>query len=275
MHTKPILSFELFGSKLSVSLYGVFISIGILACLCVFYLFTRKMNMKEKVQDFIFFVTVASIALGFLFAKLYQAVYNWLDTGVFNFYKAGITAMGGFIGGAGVFLLLYFGLGRFIFKGKEENLHYKEFPKILQCAPCCIAIAHAFGRIGCLMAGCCHGTYLGKNPVAGGVYMDGVKNGLGYYIPAQLYEAIFLFLLFGVLTLLYFKRSNLTMPVYLISYGIWRIIIEFFRGDDRGFTLLGLSPSQWQSFVFILAGIGLILFYYFAKKPWKFEKDNK
>jgi hypothetical protein len=49
-----------------------------------------------------------SIAIGFLFAKLFQAVYNWIETGEFNFYKAGITVMGGLIGGAGAFLLFYF-----------------------------------------------------------------------------------------------------------------------------------------------------------------------
>ena len=270
MYSKPLLSFELFGKTMSVNLYGLCIAVGIIACLIVFYLYTKKSKMPEALQDFIFFITVAAIALGFLAAKLFQAVYNWIDTGVFNFMGAGITAMGGFVGGAGVFLACYFGLGNLVFKGKEQGLHVRQFAKILHCAPCCIAIAHAFGRIGCLMAGCCHGKKLGLTPVFGGIKMKGA-----YYIPTQLYESLFLFALFAVLSVLYFKRSNLTMSVYLIAYGVWRFFIEFFRADDRGFTLLGMSPSQFQSFIFIFAGIGLILYYAIAKKPWKFELNDR
>ena len=58
------------------------------------------------------------------------------------------------------------------------------------------------------------------------------------------------------------------MPVYLISYGIWRMIIEFFRTDYRGAALLGLYPSQWQSVVFILIGTGVIVYYIVKKIPF-------
>ncbi len=98
--------------------------------------------------------------------------------------------------------------------------------------------------------------------------MKGVSNGWGYYIPTQLYEAIFLFILFGVLTLLFFKRSNITMPVYLISYAIWRFIIDIFRGDPRGATVLGLEPSQWMSVLFIVLGVGMLVYYKVKKIPY-------
>ena len=58
------------------------------------------------------------------------------------------------------------------------------------------------------------------------------------------------------------------MHIYLIAYGIWRIIIEIFRADERGAFVLGLAPSQWQSIIFILAGIVLFIFYIYKK--WKF-----
>lgn len=273
MHPSPIISFSLFGKDFSIYLYGLFIAIGILCCIFVCYYYTKKRKMSEKVQDFIFVCAILAIALGFLIAKLYQAIYNYIDTGVFNFYKAGITAMGGFIGGGAVFIASYFGMGHFVFKGKDKGLHVKEFNLILQCAPCCITIAHAFGRIGCLMAGCCHGKYLGKEDVFGGIYMKGTNGIWGYYVPTQLYESIFLFILFGVLTYLYFKKSNINMSLYLIVYGIWRLIIEFFRDDYRGASVLGFSPSQWQSFVFILGGIALLIVLIVKKIP-AFEKKE-
>ncbi len=272
----PLFTFNLFGHAYSVYMYGVCIAVGIVVCLVVFYLYTKKKNMPDKVQDFIFIVIIIAIALGFLFAKLYQAVYEWIETGTFDFYHSGITAMGGFIGGAAVFLLAYFLGGKLVFKGKDKDLHKKEFNKILLCAPCCITIAHAFGRIGCLCAGCCHGAFISHEAGHGGIYMHphDSAEGAGYYVPTQLYEAIFLFLLFAVLTYLYFNRSNITMQIYLIAYGVWRMIIEFFRTDARGAVLLGLYPSQWQSIIFIVGGVAMLLVYVFKKIPLRFPKEE-
>ena len=52
------------------------------------------------------------------------------------------------------------------------------------------------------------------------------------------------------------------MPAYLISYALFRFIIEYFRGDYRGFGGV-MSPSQWTSVVFLLIGaayIGLMIY---------------
>ncbi len=266
MVPNPLFKFNLFGSELSIQLYGIFIAIGIVGCLVVLYLYTAKKGMPSKLQDYIFFIGVFAIAIGFLFAKLFQAFYNWIEDGVFNFASAGITVMGGLIGGAGSFLLVYFLVGKFFFKGKDKNLHIKQFNNLLGVAPCCITLAHAFGRLGCLMAGCCHGKLLSTTEyVFGGIWMKG--NGVwGYYIPTQLYEAIFLFILFGVLSLLYFKKINICLPIYLVAYAIWRFVIEFFRGDDRG-GAGAISPSQWQSFIFIALAVLVVAFYLWKKIP--------
>ena len=269
MHPDPLFTFSLFGTKLSVYLYGLFIAVGLIACIGVFFLYTKKMNMSQKVQDFTFFVAIVAIAFGFLIAKFYQAIYDWVENGFneFDFYGAGITAMGGFVGGAAVFLIVYFLAGKYTFTGKDKGLHKKELNKTFCVAPCSITIAHAFGRIGCLMAGCCHGAFLSEDYTFGGIYMK-VDGRWGYYVPTQLYESLFLFVLFAVLSVMYLKRSNITMHVYLIAYGVWRIIIEFFRTDYRGAIVLGLAPSQWQSIIFIAGGIALFIIYYVRKVPF-------
>ena len=126
------------------------------------------------------------------------------------------------------------------------------------------------------MAGCCHGRLVNKTEWVFGTvprytYSSATKNltFTGYYSAAQLYEALFLFGLFAILSVMYLKNSKrLCMPVYLISYGIWRMIIEFFRTDYRGAALLGLYPSQWQSVVFILIGIGVVVYYLVKKLPF-------
>ncbi len=259
--------FELFGK--GVYMYGLMIAVGILLCLVVFFVCTKKKGMPEKVRDFIFCVAIVAIAVGFLIAKLYQAVYNYIETGYFDFYSAGITVMGGLIGGAGAFLLVYFLAGKFMFKGKEKGLHVKEFNKVFLIAPSCITIAHAFGRIGCMCAGCCYGK-----ETAPGSFLVSIYNHGAYRIPVQLYEALFLFALFGLLTFLYFRRCNFTMAIYLIAYGAWRIFIEFYRADHRGELGGSLSPSQWQSILFIAGGVVLIVIYLILRIPLIFPKGD-
>ncbi len=267
MHPQAL--FTVFGQE--VNLYGIFIGVCIIACFIVYWIYTSKAKMDKDLQDFIFFVAVIAIVLGFLFAKLFQAFYIWLETGEFNFKEAGITVMGGLIGGAGMFLLAYFVGGNYYFTKSKKGIHIKEFGKILRIAPCCIAIAHSIGRISCLMAGCCHGAYLGQEYVVGGIWMKGTVNDLprwGYYVPTQLYEALFLLALFVVLSIMFFKKSNIMMHVYLISYAVWRFIIEFFRADAARSGLPGLYPSQWMSIVFLLIGVGLLIWYKVAKIPF-------
>lgn len=269
MVPEPII--KIFGQ--GITLYGVCIAVGILACIIVLYLYTKRQGVPSQVQDYVFFIAIAAIAVGFLFAKLFQAFYDWIASGfkTFNFYNAGITVMGGLVGGAGMFLLLYFLLGKFVFKGEKSGWHKKYFNEILRVAPLCIVIAHAFGRIGCLMGGCCHGAYLGREYVFGGIYMRGTTDGWGYYVPTQLYESLFLFVLFAVLSVLYFKRFNIILTIYLISYAVWRVIIEIFRTDYRGGSG-GLSPSQWMSIVFVLIGAAILLFYKYKKIPFILPK---
>lgn len=267
--------FYLFGR--GIYAYGICIAIGILCCFLVFNYYTKKKNMSPAVQTFALCVALVAIVFGFIFAKLYQAIYDWIDNpaGGFDFAGAGFTAMGGFIGGAIIFIAVYFGFGALYFK-KKDNVHIKQFNIILLVAPICIVIAHAFGRLGCLMSGCCHGSLLSTSEyVAGGIWMKASDTGIwGFYVPTQLYEALFLFVLFAVLSLLYFKRSNIIMQIYLIAYGIWRIIIEIFRTDARGAMVLGLAPSQWQSIIFIAGGIIMLLVYYLMKKPFVLPKEE-
>lgn len=255
MHPGPLFSIGSF----KVYPYGVCIAMGLIACLIVFFAYTSKMGVNETVQDFVYFVAIFAIALGFLSAKLFQAFYDYLanpEAG-FNFAEAGLTVMGGLVGGIIMFLAIYFGVGHLVFKNKN-NMHITQFNEVLRVAPACITVAHAFGRIGCLMAGCCYGR---ETDSVLGIFMRGANR-----VPTQLYEAIFLFLLFAVLTVLYFKKFNYTHAVYLVSYAIWRFIIEIFRDDYRG-GAGALQPSQWQSIVFILVAVAIVIAYRIFKFP--------
>jgi len=256
MHPGPL--FSVFGYN--VYPYGTLIALGLIACLVVFFLYTNKMGMNKDVQDFVYFVAIFAIALGFLSAKLFQALYDYIahpELG-FDFMGAGLTVMGGIVGGVIMFIAIYFGIGHFIFK-KRNNIHITQFNEILRVAPACITVAHAFGRLGCLMAGCCYGRVTTSEFF--GIYMRGANR-----LPTQLYEAIFLFILFAVISVLYFKKFNYTHVLYLVAYAIWRFVIEFFRSDYVGGSG-ALRPSQWQSIIFILVAVAIVVYYKIRKYP--------
>lgn len=240
----------------NVHMYGVMIAVGLLCCFTFIFLVFKKKKIEDKFTDFVFYNGVASIVIGFLSAALFQSFYDYLANPSAGF-KIGtrITFIGGLIGGAGCFLLIYL-----LFRKKFKN----KLVDVLSIIPCAILVAHGFGRVGCYCAGCCYGMRTDS--------VWGVKfPSLPYKVyPTQLYEAIFLFLLFGVCVFLLLKydfKHNLS--VYLIGYGTFRFLIEYLRGDNRG-TLVGVvSPSQFWSILMVGLGIGLIFI-----MNWLLKKRN-
>ena len=246
--------FEIFG----IGLYDIFIIIGIVVCLAVYRIFSGRTGLTAKVFNFALFTGIFSIACGFLSASLLQSVYNYIASGVWSWL--GMTFYGGLIGSVVSFILAYFAVGHFVFK---DRMHVKQFDIIISFGLICITVAHAFGRIGCLMNGCCYGL---KNEALGiHMWIDG---NLEKRLPTQLYEAIFLFILFAVmLYLLVWRKNEYCVSVYMISYGTWRFLIEFIRDDERGSVgISSLTPSQLIALILVALGIALIFFYkYFLK----------
>ena len=238
-----------------IDLYVIMIVVGIAGTFVTLRLLSDKVKLSAKVFNFTLVTGIVAIVLGWLFAMLFQALYNFLASGVFEL--RGQTFYGGLIGGAFVFLAFYFGVGHFVFKEKEN---VREFFRFLTIAMPAIVIAHAFGRIGCLTAGCCYGAethaWYGIYMYSGGVWATRV--------PTQLFESLFLFALFAVLVVLIvkFKMKN-TASVYLIAYGVWRFMIEFVRADaERGSSGISfLYPSQLTAIVLVLLGVAWIFVY--------------
>lgn len=223
--------------------YNLLIIIGVLAAIFVFIAYANKIKMDYQLKYTIAMIASISVIAGLVFAILFQSLFDLLEGNTDRPFA--MTFYGGLLGGAGTFLALFF----FYVKKKYPLAHFKD---LLIISPAAITVAHGFGRIGCYAAGCCYGietdSWLG---------VEFPHHDHAVY-PTQLFEAIFLFLLAGVLLYLAFKHNNkYTMPIYLVAYGIWRFNIEFIRGDDRGAFFLSLSPSQWFSIVAVLMGITL------------------
>lgn len=262
MFPNPILSL----GDVHIYLYGLLIAIGILACFFMLFEYSKRAGIPNEYVDFAFYNGIASIVIGFIGSAVWQGLFQYIEQikdGVPNpqfSLKSGITAIGGLATGALTFIVICI-----IFRKKYPYA----LTKLVAVAPMCMLVAHGFGRLGCLMAGCCHGEYLGQEYVFGGIRMDGSK-GWGYYVPTQLYEALFLLLLCALLSLLLLKKNfRFALPVYLAAYGIWRFFIEFARADDRGAFIGSLSPSQTLSLVLIVLSVPA----YFILK--KFVKESR
>ena len=110
-----------------------------------------------------------------------------------------------------------------------------------------LVAAHALGRIGCFFNGCCYGK---PTTLPWGVAFPG--EGAPRH-PTQLLEAAFLFLLFLALRRIERKSAQpgTVLALYGLSYGIWRFLIEFLRGDNPA-VALGWTAFQWASVLLIL-----------------------
>ncbi len=240
--------------------YGLCMGMGIICCFVFLLVTMTKKNFNDEAIEKILVIGALSTGFGIFMAALVQGIYNAIAGKGFNF--DGMTFLGGLFGGVIMFVIVwniyvYLIAPRTKIKLLQNNMNVS-ITDAMPFIPIGITIAHAFGRLGCVFSGCCHGA---QTDAWYGIYMYTVKFGYVKVVPIQLFECIFLVLLTLVMVLLYFKFNfKYNFSLYCIAYGVWRIIIEIFRADDRGEIFHGssLSPSQVLSIIMLIVGLGLI-----------------
>ena len=258
---------------------GVCVLVGtVLAVLLSWIL--RKRTTLDWNDEFVDAIIYA-VLLGFVGMKL---LYWFVTPGVFKtafqhgFFQGilsllmeGMVFYGGLIGGiVGIFLV-----------ARKKKRNVLEFTDLF--APC-FCVAHAFGRVGCLLAGCCYGVQIGETTQFGVLtykgalavkYLDGTMR-----LPVPLMETVFLLVLCEVLVLVFCteKRLGTTTGWYLIAYAVWRFVIEMFRGDAERGKFGALYTSQWISILILLAGVAVLLlarrFNWKKGKPFKVFREE-
>ena len=158
--------------------------------------------------------------------------------------------------------------GSFLFSVPTMLWYFKKHKldtlKMLDVMAVTTCIVHMFGRMGCLLAGCCHGkptdfflsiTY--THPLS---HAD--PKGVPLHA-TQLYEAVLIGMLAFLLIGLSDRRSyyGQLFVTYLAGYAVGRYILEFLRGDrQRGFIIDGyLSHSQLIAVVLLVTAVALHL----------------
>lgn len=185
-----------------------------------FYYIKNKVSLTNFHKYFIglFFFSFLGAKIAYLFFS---------STGLISehFHSLSFWLGGGFVfygGMLGALIWSYLNLKYFHFIKRKELNYY--LPGAI--------FGHALGRVGCFLAGCCHGEHF----------------------PVQLLEA----LLLGFLGLYIMKKLNdkNILFFYLGLYACIRFILEFERADEiRGIIWQGLSTSQVISLV-LMAFVG-------------------
>lgn len=217
----------------------------------------------ETMMDFILIAIICGLVGGKLLYVL-PNIGTVLKGDLFEALTNGFVVYGAIIGGAAGGLL-YCRL-----KGLNTLAYFDAAVPFL-------ALAQAFGRVGCFLAGCCYGIPT-TSPV--GVTFTSefslAPTGVSL-VPTQLFSSAGNLLIF--LTLLYIgrnaKKIGTVFASYLILYSVGRFVIELYRGDiERGF-INGLSTSQFISIFVFIAGAGLMVLIFKSKNNGYEELADK
>ena len=170
-----------------------------------------------------------------------------------KFWGGGLVYYGGFLGASAAAWIL---------------LKHDAFPfwKAADMAGFAIPLGLGFGRMGCLMAGCCFGatcdlpwavSFPWRSAASEEQFRDHLLASPRMWSlpvhPTQIYESAASLAIAGVCLLWVHGRKRYDGQVFaafLALYAVARFLLEMLRRDDRG-GLLGLSTSQWLGLVML------------------------
>ena len=177
-----------------------------------------------------------------------------------NLSQGGLVQIGGLVGGTLGFLLFC----------RRRKVDFFEFADLMTPA---IFIGIGFGRLGCLLNGCCYGDSCNlpwaiQFPAGSVTFGELVFRGFvdpkaDWTIPlhpTQIYSSINGFILALVTGTYYWYRRNPgdVFAIGCILYAITRVQIEFLRADEMGQLGTGFTISQFYSLGIFLLGIGIL-----------------
>jgi phosphatidylglycerol:prolipoprotein diacylglycerol transferase len=176
-----------------------------------------------------------------------------------KFYNGGLTYYGGFIAASVAAFYL---------------LRADRFPfwKAADMAGMVVPVGLGFGRLGCLLAGCCFGKpwasswavrFPANSPASDAQHLAKLlPTAQTESLPVhatQLYESAASFAIAGFLILYLHGRKRYDGQVFIafvVAYAAVRFLLEFARADDRG-GVLWLSTSQLVGLVLIGGAVWL------------------
>ena len=228
--------------------YGILVAVGFLVG---FWVAGRRAAHEGLAAELVTGAAPWLIGGTIVGARLLYVLTHWRDEfagqPVWEIFKvrSGLVFYGGLIG-ASLGIIIY------------ARRHRLPLWKLADIFTPSIALGHAFGRIGCLMTGCCYGREC-RLPWAIHFPTGHATAGAGVH-PTQIYEAILNLIMFAGLTWFYSRKKfdGHIFAVYLIAYAVLRALVEIFRGDYPAYYLGVFTPAQLVSVPILVAGLLLL-----------------
>lgn len=238
----------------SLSVPSYYLVLSVVICIALIWS-VRRADQMEISRKLVLDLSLVLMIAGFLGGRLFHVFYEEWDyyqsqpERIFAFWSGGFV----FYGGA-----LLAGASGFIFLRWKSIQNVRPYLDLMTPLA---SFCYAFGRLACLLAGCCYGRVCDLPWAIAGRH------------PTQLYAFFWelgsLFILLG-LEKRPLRPGNLFFS-WLILHGTGRLLMEFYRDDFRG-AEWGLSISGWISCVLILVG-ALVLFFGGKSEPKKAERS--
>jgi phosphatidylglycerol---prolipoprotein diacylglyceryl transferase len=231
--------------------YGVMMALAFVFGLWTATLRARREKISgEAIADVTLWIMIGVI----LGARVVYVTTYWKDefadqpiSEIFMIQHGGLVFYGGLIG-AMVAGAIY--------------LSWKKLPlwKVADVLAPSIALGSVFGRIGCLLNGCCYGRACDL-PWAISFPADNPLHPPTYPVhPTEIYDALLNFALYVFLAWLFRRKKfdGQIFATYLICYAVTRSFVEYFRGDyNAAHHHFGLTPGQVVSVPMFLTGLVL------------------
>jgi phosphatidylglycerol:prolipoprotein diacylglycerol transferase len=232
--------------SIEVRWYGLMIALGV----SVLVLWALREVRKGAALSYNTVLTAAIVGIpsGIIISRLLHVIDQW------DLYK---DNLGQIIGGEGLTIygaVLGAALAIWIYS-KFSDFKFAYAADVI--APG-IILAQAIGRVGCTINGCCYGTATSFPWAISYTHPNSIAFGVSGVHPTQVYEIMFLMILFGVLLMLKgrLKPDGSLFLIYLGGYSLWRLGIDFIREGTP--FLFGLHQAQVIGIIVVLITVVLM-----------------
>ncbi len=239
--------------------YGLFLALGFITAIWLAGREAKRLGLPPaRFYDLCLYIIIAAIIGSRLLYVILEYPYFLTHPGhVFFLWKGGLVFHGGLVA---AFLTAFFYMRR----------HQLPWRTTFDALAVGMPVGQALGRVGCFMAGCCYGSPSDLPWAVRFTHAESlcpIKDALH---PSQLYEALLLLPVFGVLYHLRTRKSyeGQLLLTYFCLAGTVRFLVEFVRSplDYRGPMFWGGYPAT-QVFALTVALVSGALLWWLAGKP--------
>jgi phosphatidylglycerol:prolipoprotein diacylglycerol transferase len=245
---------------INIYAYGFFLAVGFMTAILVAAQEARRLGLPVgRFYDLCFFIIVfALIGSRILYVIVEPGKFIQNPLKVFALWEGGLVFHGGLIAAVVVAFLLM----------RRYGMPWRTTFDALAVG---MPLGQAFGRVGCFMAGCCFGSLSDLPWAVRFTHPDTLCPIREPLHPAQLYEALLAFGVFGVLFWLRKRKrfEGQLILTYFFLAGLVRFFVEFFRAptsiDPRGPELILHMPATQVGALGIALLSGSVLFWAWRK----------